>query len=98
MYCPRCWRNTSATAEGTSTPLRHQARRSTVLLHDLWLDDVELARDWSCIRRNRDALRRFSISWRREVALRLHRAGTHQTLWRPRQIYCRNLEERCVAD
>src|SRR5205814_8979832 len=37
------WRDTAAAPQGADTPHLSQARRLRLLLHDLWVDDVELA-------------------------------------------------------
>ena len=66
-------RHADPAPEGAPAPLRHQARRSRLLLHDLRLDDVELAGHGARVRRDAAALRRLAVSPGRQRAVRLRR-------------------------
>ncbi len=56
-------RHAAPAPEGTPAARRPEARRAPVLLHDLRLDDVELARVRSRLARHHRALRRLSVRW-----------------------------------
>ena len=58
MHRPRCWRHAAAASEGASPALRHSTGRPHDLLHDLQLDDVELADLGPGLRGDAAALRR----------------------------------------
>ena len=66
-------RHADPAPEGASAPLRHQAGRSRLLLHDLRLDDVELAGLGARIRRDAAALRRLAVPSGRQRPVRLRR-------------------------
>ena len=70
-------RHAAAAPEGASAALRHQARRSPLLLHDLRLDDVELAGVGARVRRDAAALRRLAVPSGRQRAVRSRRRERH---------------------
>ena len=70
VHRPRRRRDAAAAPQGTSAPLRHPSRRPRLLLHDVRLDDVELARHGAGVGGDRDSLRRVAVPSRRPPAVR----------------------------
>ncbi len=73
-------RHAAAAAQGARAALRRAARRPRVLLHDLRLDDVELAGGGPRQRRHAAALRRLALPSVARRALRLRRGRAHDAL------------------
>ena len=62
VHRPRRRRHAAAAPEGASAAHRREAGRPAVLLHDLRLDDVELARERARLRSDDRALRRLAAA------------------------------------
>jgi len=77
MHRARRRRHAAAAPEGTQAARRREGRRQALLLHDLRLDDVELARLRTCRRRDADALRRQPLRRRGPHPVGLRRARAH---------------------
>ena len=73
MHRPRRRRHADPARQGASAALRHPRRRPRLLLHDVRLDDVELARLGPGVGCRDRALRRLAVSSRRPRPLRLCR-------------------------
>src|SRR5690606_30429358 len=88
-------RNASAASEGTPAPLRHQTGRRRLLLHDVRLDDVALARVGARGGRDAPSLRRLAASSRAErvVAARGTRIG--RGVRHEREVPAGAREKRC---
>ena len=70
-------------------PLRHPGGRSRLLLHDVRLDDVELARVGAGLRCDPAAVRRIAVSSRRERAVRFRRRERDDALRHLREVHRR---------
>ena len=89
VHRARRGRHPAPAPEGTPAPRRPQARRSPVLLHDLRLDDVELARVGAGLARDAPALRRLAVHRRGQRAVRLRRRGAHDRVRHLREVHRR---------
>ena len=90
-------RHADPAPEGASAPLRHSRRRSRVLLHDLRLDDVELARDGARLGRDAAAVRRLAVPSRRQRAVRPGGRDRRDALRHVGEVHRRRRQGRAVA-
>ena len=97
VHRPRRRRHADPAPQGAPASLRHPARRSRLLLHDLRLDDVELARDGARVRGDAPALRRLAVSSRRQRAVRLRRRDRHDAVRHVGEVHRRGRQGRAVA-
>ena len=72
---------------GPRRRVRHDRRRPRHVLHDHWLDDVELARVGPGVGRDRSPLRRLAVPAGAERAVRRRRRGTAHLARRLRQVH-----------
>ena len=80
VHRPRRRRHAHPAPEGAPAPLRHRRRRPRLLLHDLRLDDVELARLGARVGRDAGPLRRLAVPSGRQHAVRSGRRDGHDAL------------------
>ena len=85
-------RHAGAARQGAGAAQRREARGAAPLLHDLRLDDVELAGERAGLRGDHRALRRLSVPSRRQRAVRLRGGGGHRDLRHLRQVHRRSQE------
>ncbi len=89
VHRPRRRRHARPAPQGAPAPLRHPAWRPGLLLHDLRLDDVELAGVGAGLRRDAGALRRLAVPSRRQRALRSRRRDRHDALRHVAEVHRR---------
>ena len=96
----RAWRRRDAhpAPQGASASLRHRRGRPRLLLHDLRLDDVELARLCAGVRRDAGLVRRIAVLSRRQCSVRSRRRDGHDALRDVTQVHRRGGEGRARAD
>ena len=87
----RRW-NAPPASQGADPPHRSQARRRRLLLHDLRLDDVELARQLARGRRQGRALRRCAAGARADNAMGYGGRGRDYSLWHQCEVSLRARE------
>ena len=89
---PRPGRHAAPAPQGAPPAHRHPAGRAALLLHDLRLDDVELAGLGAGLRGDARALRRLALPSRPRDALEDGRGGAGRRLRHQRQIYRQHQE------
>ena len=80
-------RHAAAASQGADAAHRPQARGPDLLLHDLRLDDVELAGQLARRRRDARAVRGLAVPSRRQPPVRARRERAHQHFRHQRQIH-----------
>ena len=98
VHRPRRRRHAAAAPEGAPAARRRQARRPPVLLHDLRLDDVELARVRARLRRDAAAVRRLAVRRRAAACCGSSPdAETHDALRHVGEVHRRAAQDRAGA-
>ena len=94
VHRPRRRRHAAAALEGALAAQRPQGGRPAVLLHDVRLDDVELARVRPRRRRGADALRRLAVHRPRQGVVGFRRSGAVHALRHVGQVHRPREEDR----
>src|SRR6478752_3332687 len=97
MHRPRPWWDLAAASQRARPSHGLEADRSTVLLHNLWMDDVELARVRSSVRGDTLALRRLTLRPRWAHHVRVCRGRTHDAFRYFGEIHRRAVKDRRQA-
>ena len=97
MHRARRGRHADSASERTRAAHGRQTRGSSFLLHDLRLDDVELARVGPRGRRDAGPLRRIAFASGRQRAVGSRRRGRHQCVRHQREVDQRDRESRRQA-